>query len=252
MIAALGMYDRPETRAANEALWDGIKKGIRAQGLTAPKDLTHGDLAFMAGWTSPNLIFSQTCSLPYRTVLQGKVSLIATPDYDLPDCPAGYYRSVYVTRSSDPRRDLASLAGSAFALNEGLSHSGWAAPWADHMARGLTLSPALQTGSHRASGFAVAKGEADYAALDQLTWELMCRYDDFAQDLRVVDQTPCSPALPYITAKTNEVEALHRALDAAITALSTDHRTTLRLKGIVTLPSALYLALPIPPAPFAK
>lgn len=252
MIAALGMYDRPETATANDALWAGIKDGLRAQGIAAPEHLTRGDQAFMTGWTSPDLVFSQTCSLPYRAVLQDQVSLIATPDYGPPDCPAGYYRSVYVTRRTDPRRDLTSLAGSAFALNEGISHSGWAAPWADHLARGLTLTPALQTGSHRASGFAVAKGEADYAALDQLTWELMCRYDDFAQDLRVIDQTPYSPVLPYITAKTNDVEPLHRALDAAITALSAEHRNILRLKGIVTLPAALYLGQPIPPAPFAK
>lgn len=252
MIAALGMYDRAETAAANDALWARIRDGLRAQGLAAPDNLTRGDLAYMAGWTSPDLFFSQTCSLPYRAALHDKVQLIATPDYGLPDCPAGYYRSVYVARANDTRLDLAAFAGSAFAFNEGLSHSGWAAPWADHQARVLTLTPALKTGGHRASGLAVVQGKAAYAALDQLTWEMMRRYDDFAHELRVIDQTPISPALPFITAKTNDIEPLRRAFEVAINALSPDHRATLHLRGCVTIPAATYCDLPLPPAPFAR
>lgn len=252
MIAALGMYDRPETAAANDALWAGIRDSLRAQGLAAPDDLTRGDMAYMAGWTSPDLLFSQTCSLPYRAVLHDQVTLIATPDYGLPECPAGYYRSVYVARITDPRPDLAAFAGSAFAVNDGLSHSGWAAPWADHMARGFALTPTTHTGGHRASGLAVAQGKADYAALDQLTWELMCRYDGFAQDLRVIGQTPISPALPFITARINAADPLQRALATAISALDPDHRATLHLVGCVTIPSAQYYNLPMPPMPFAQ
>jgi ABC-type phosphate/phosphonate transport system substrate-binding protein len=252
MIAALGMYDRAETAAANNALWAGIRDSLRAQNLGAPEHLTRGDMAYMAGWTSPDLIFSQSCSLPYRAALFDTVTLIATPDYGLPDCPAGYYRSVYVARSTDHRADLAAFAGSAFALNEELSHSGWAAPWADHRARGLTLTPILQTGAHRASGLAVAQGQADYAALDQLTWELMCRHDDFAKDLKVIGETPISPALPFITAKTNDAASLRQALITSIAALDPDHRAALHIRGCVTIPAAVYLDLPIPPAPFAR
>ncbi len=250
MIASLGMYDRPETAAANDALWAGIRDGLRAQGLTAADALTRGDLAYMAGWTSPDLIFSQTCSLPFRAKLHDQVRLIATPDYGLENCPAGFYRSVYVARHDDPRAQLADFGGSRFALNDGLSHSGWAAPWADHMARGLAIVPFLQTAGHRGSGIAVVQGQADYAALDQVSWNLMCRFDDFAKGLRVIDQTPISPALPFVTAKTQKGAQIYDALTGAIAALSGDHRAALQLRGCVTIPAAAYLDLPIPPAPF--
>lgn len=247
MIAALGMYDRPETKAANDALWAGIRDGLRAQGLPAPDDLMRGDLAYMQGWLSPDLLFSQTCSLPYRAKLASQVQIIATPDYGLEGCPAGHYRSVYVARVADGFATLDAVAGLDFAYNEALSHSGWAAPYGDHALRGLQIRPSLRTGSHRASAQAVAEGRADYAAIDALTWKMICTYDDFAGKLDVFDHTPASPALPYITTK--NPAPLRAALAQAIAALGADHRAILHLRGLVDIPSTAYLALPIPPLP---
>lgn len=247
MIAALGMYDRPETRAANDALWAGIRDGLHAQDLPAPDHLTRGDLAFMQGWLSPDLLFSQTCSLPYRAKLAGQVQIIATPDYGLEGCPAGHYRSVYVARVDDGFDTLDAVAGLDFAYNEALSHSGWAAPFFDHALRGLQIRPSLCTGAHRASAQAVAEGRADYAAIDSLTWKMICTYDDFAHKLVVIDHTPTSPALPYITKK--NPGPLREAVSQAIAALSADDRAILHLRGLVDIVSTAYQALPIPPDP---
>lgn len=249
LIAALGMYDRPETALANDALWAALRDCLRDAGQDAPDGLARGDLAYMQGWISPDLLFAQTCSLPYRAKLAGNVQLIATPDYALDGCPAGHYRSVYVTRRNDGYADLAEVAGRAFAYNEALSHSGWAAPFADHRARGLALRPSLQTGSHRASAQAVATGRADYAALDALSWHMMQQWDGFAQMLAVIGHTPPSPALPYITAQARDPAPLRRALAAAVDGLSTAHRAALHLRGLCEMPKSAYLALPIPPEP---
>jgi ABC-type phosphate/phosphonate transport system substrate-binding protein len=249
LIAALGMYDRPETMGAHDKLWALMQGALRDMGLDAPDVLTRGDGALMPAWLSPDLLFAQTCSLPYRAKLAGKVTLIATPDYGLEGCPAGHYRSVYVARRDDEFDQLGDVSGLDFAYNEALSHSGWAAPYADHAARGLVLRPSLRTGSHYASALAVAQGRADYAALDALSWAMMQSYDDFTAQLEVIDVTPPSPALPYITAKGREPAPLRAALGAAITALPAADRAALHLHGLVDLPEDSYLSLPIPPAP---
>lgn len=247
LIAALGMYDRPETMAANDRFWALLKGALRDMGQDAPDALVRGAAALMPAWQSPDLLFAQTCSLPFRAKLAGHVQMIATPDYGLDGCPAGYYRSVYVARRGDGARSVPDMAGRAFAYNDALSHSGWAAPYADHLARGLAIRPALQTGSHRASAIAVAAGQADYAAIDALTWDMIQSYDTFADELVAFDHTAASPALPYITAQ--NPAPLRAALAQGIAALSQADRSTLRLRGLVDIPAAEYLALPIPPSP---
>ena len=247
MIAALGMYDRAETAASHDRLWSLMRDALRDMGQTAPDSLTRGELAYWDGWLSPDLLFSQTCSLPFRAKLSGRVRIIATPDYGLDGCPAGYYRSVYVARRDARIDQLHEAAGQSFAYNEALSHSGWAAPYADHVARGMTITPRLQTGGHRASAMAVAEGRAEYAAIDALTWQMIAAYDDFANQLMVIGQTPASPALPYITSQ--DPAPLRTALAQAIAALSVTDRATLHLRGLVDIAPADYMALPIPPNP---
>lgn len=249
LIAALGMYDRPETAAAHDALWAAIRDALRGQGQDAPDQLTRGEMAYMPGWLSPDLLLSQTCSLPLRARLAGQVTLVATPDYGLAGCPPGHYRSVYVARRGAGVQGLDQAAGRDFAYNEALSHSGWAAPYADHLARGLPLRPALRTGGHRASAQAVAAGQADYAAIDALTWDLIQAHDSFAQGLVAIDHTPPSPALPYITALGRDPEPLRRAMAQALARLPAATRLALHLKGLVQIPLTDYLALPIPPPP---
>jgi ABC-type phosphate/phosphonate transport system substrate-binding protein len=249
LIAALGMYDRPETMGANDRLWALLRDSLRDLGQGAPDALARGDLSYMQGWLSPDLVFSQTCSLPYRAKLAGNVQIIATPDYGLQGCPAGHYRSVYIARRADGFAELDDVAGLNFAYNEALSHSGWAAPYADHAQRGLQIRPSLRTGEHVASALAVATGRADYAAVDALTWEMIKAYDSFADQLDEIGATPPSPALPFITSNKRDPAPIRAALDQAITALPAADRHTLHLKGLVDVSEVAYLSLPIPPAP---
>ena len=83
MIASLPMYDRAETREANDRLWTFIQNDL-GQG---PLELTRSDNPW-SDWQDPGLLFSQTCSLPYRTRLARSLTLVASPDYGLPDAPA--------------------------------------------------------------------------------------------------------------------------------------------------------------------
>lgn len=239
----LGMYDMPPLRAANDRYWAGIRAHL---GYGPPALSRTGD--FWQMWRNPGLVLGQTCGLPYRTRLHDRVTLVGTPDYGLPDCPPGHYRSVLVARGND-RRGLRDLIGGTFAYNEALSQSGWAAP-VTHLAHlGLRPVDRIETGGHALSAVAVADGRADLAALDQLTWTLLCEHDPVAGALRVVDTTTPTPGLPYITAAGRDAAALARAVSSAIADLDPGDRDLLHLRALVAIPASAYLAVPTPPLP---
>lgn len=248
MIASLGMYDRAETMAANDRLWALVRDGLRTRGLAAPETLTRGAGAYWQAWEDPGLVLSQTCGFPYRARLHDKVALVASPDYGLPDCPPGYYCSVFVARADDART-LPEFRAARFAFNEGLSQSGWAAPQNHAASMGFHFAASLETGSHRGSALAVAEGRADLACLDALTWTMLQRWEPAVAGLREVARTAPTPALPYIAAKGADIGATFAALADAVAALSPGERETLSLRGVVRIAAERYLAVPIPPSP---
>ena len=149
MIAALPMYDRPELRAETDRFWAAVRDALRARGIRAPDVLTRG-LDPWDIWRSRELVFAQTCGLPYRAKLVDKVALIGAPVHG--DGPAGKYHSVIVARPGpipNPPR---------LAVNDALSQSGWAnlCTWLD--AQGRVPGAVLVTGAHQASAAAVAAG----------------------------------------------------------------------------------------------
>lgn len=245
MIAALPMYDLPQLQAANDAFWHEIRAHLGR----GPETLTRDVPDLWAIWRSPQLLLAQTCGLPLRARLYGEVQLVGTPDYGLPGCPEGHYNSVIITSPEHKGTGLRNLAGTRFAYNDPLSQSGWAAPMM-HM-RPLDMLPGSlhETGSHRASVAAVANGEADFAAIDALTWQMLLEYDPLALKVVELERTDPTPALPYITANTEDPQPLFDALKAAIESLADTHRSALHLKGMVPLTTSDYLAIPTPPGP---
>lgn len=249
MISSLPMYDRAETAPANDRLWSRIRDGMRAAGMPAPDALTRGAADLWPQWLSPDLALSQTCGFPYRSRLHGQVTLVGTPDFGMPGCPPGYYRSVFVCRTDDPRQTLADFDGAAFAYNEALSQSGWAAPQTHAAGLGLRLLPALQTGAHAVSARAVADRRADLAALDAVTWRMLRRWDPVASALREVAWTDPTPGLPYIARPGTDARALHSIIAAAIAAMDAADRDVTGLAGLVWIAPEAYLAVPTPAAP---
>lgn len=245
MIVWLGMYDLPALQAANDRLWTAI----RARLGEGPETLRR-DIHTWAVWQSPDMLLAQTCGLPFRARLHDKVTLVGTPDYGLPGCPPGHYNSALVVRSDDPRTELADFAHARLAFNDGLSQSGWAAPWAHFQAAGVEIGPRLETGAHAASAAAVVEGRADIAALDALTWTLLQDHrPDLTAGLRELERTTPTPVLPYITSPGRDPAPLANAIAGAIDDLSPDDRALLHLRALVQIPAAAYLALPIPPQP---
>lgn len=248
MIASLGMYDRAETAGANDRFWALIRDGLRAREIQAPDALTRGAGAYWPAWDSADLVLSHTCGFPYRARLHGRVTLIGTPDFGLPDCPPGYYNSVFIARADDART-LPEFRSARFAYNEGLSQSGWAAPQNHAATMGFHFAPGLESGGHRLSALAVAEGRADIAAVDAMTWRLLQRYEGWAAGLREVARTAPTPGLPFIAGPGADADATFAALVAAAACLSPGDRDVLSLHGIVRIAAESYLAVPIPPSP---
>ena len=240
MIVMLGMYDMPALQSANDRFWTLIRSHLGY----GPGRLTR-DTDVWQVWLNPDLIFAQTCGMPYRTRLHGHVQLVGTPDYGLAECPPGYYRSIIVARHDDPR-SLGQLMNGSFAYNEVQSQSGWAAPLVHLAQRDLKPTTVHQTGGHALSARAVAEKRADYAALDALTWELLKEHTDLGAALREVDATAPTPALPFITANGQATSEIAHAVRSAIHALSDEDRRLLHLYDLVDIPAAKYLGVPNP------
>ena len=248
MIAGLPMYLRPENAAAHDRLWQATRDALAADGITAPSALV-SDIDIWQLWQAPELFLAQTCGLPYRAHLHDHVTLVGAPDHALPDCKPGEYYSVFVTRADEAPRPFSDYARARLAFNDPMSQSGWAAPQSLARALGFRFANLVQTGAHRASALAVAEGRADIAALDVISWTLMSRWDSFADTLQVIARSAPTPALPFITAASDDAAAIRSALNNALDALDDADRRDLGLHRVVPAQAARYLALPIPAAP---
>lgn len=243
MIAALGMYDMPAIRGANDRLWQLIRDALGY----GPEHLTRDTDPWQI-WMDPDLLLAQTCGLPFRAKLRDHVTRVGTPDYGLPGCAPGYYCSVLLARH-DELRTLTELVSARFAYNEELSQSGWAAACTVFHTLDRRPSALLKTGSHVNSAHAVAEGRADLAALDMVTWLMLCDHDPVAALLKPVGRTPATPGLPIVTARNRDPAPIAAAIRTAIAQLTDADSATLRLRGLAEIPDETYLGQEIPPTP---
>jgi ABC-type phosphate/phosphonate transport system substrate-binding protein len=245
MKASLPMYDLPALRSAHARYWALIRDGLRDAGLDAPTTLTPDGIG-AAFWTAPDLVFSQTCGMPYRTALHGKVQIVGTPDYGIEGCPPGFYTSVLVKRREDQRHQLPAFDGARVAVNDYGSQSGFAALATAAKEADIAFTRVMVTGAHAASARAVAVGDADIAAIDAVTWALLCAHEGANRRVDVFARTPPTPGLPYICGLDVDRDKVFDAVLRATAVLPHDDRAALMLKGLVAIPPQAYLAIPTP------
>lgn len=245
MIANLMMYQRPQLVEAHSKYWALIRKHLSRAGIDSPETLSQDAEEFFV-WNHPELILSQTCGMPYRTSLHGKVQLIGTPDYGVQGCPAGYYRSAIIVRADDARTTISAFKGAVFAYNQTFSQSGYAAPFWHLSPEGCWFEHRLHTQQHLESARAVSTKSADIASIDAVTWRNIETYEHFASELRVLEWTIPTPGLPLITALGQDADLICAAVKHAIDELDDQSRFLLGIKGIVKIPSEEYLKVPNP------
>jgi ABC-type phosphate/phosphonate transport system substrate-binding protein len=249
-IAALPMYDLPEVARATDALWTALAERLSAAGLEEVPDRLQRAADPRQVWASPDLLFAQTCGFPLTHAFAGRLALVATPCYSAAGCEGATYCSRIVVRSDDPRSAFPDFSGAVAAINSEDSHSGcnmlrWRVA---REARRPFFSKVERTGSHLASLDALRSGRADIAAIDCVTFALLGRHrPDAVVGIRILEDTPRAPALPYVTsigATSEEVALLREGVmeivrDPALAPV----RAELLLAGAEVLPLARYEAI---------
>jgi ABC-type phosphate/phosphonate transport system substrate-binding protein len=225
--AALPMYALPEMAPANAALWAAVRG--RLDLAEAPAELSPTPTALPAAIV-PETLFSQMCGYPLRRLYAGQYRLLGTPLYDLPGC--GWFapgvpghRSFIVVARAARAETVAALRAGRFAVNGFDSNSGMNLPrrLLAPLAEGRAFfSTVTVSGSHLRSMEMVAAGEADAASIDCVTYGFCALHRPvLVASLRVVAETPASPAIPFITAAATPPEtaaALTRILVAEVAA----------------------------------
>ena len=241
MIASLPMYDRPELTEHTDQFWTLVRDGLRKHGIAAPDELSRIALD-VDHWLSPDLVFSQTCGLPFRKQLFGHVTLIGTPDYGLDGCPPGFYRSAIISKSGRFSNGLRDADGMTLAINDHFSQSGNTAAKVSARHAGLSIGAELFTGAHVNSVAAILSGQADWAAIDAHTWRLIERYDD-TSNLAVLGYSDPTPATPYIAGSGSDADLYFSVVATAIQALPAESRSALGLRGLVRVPAEKYFSV---------
>ena len=233
-VAVLPMYDWAHVREHTDRFWVAVRDNLVSAGIAAPQTLTRPDDP-LAAWKSPGLVFGQTCGLPYVEHLRDQVTLIATPDYQVPGCPPGWYCSAIVVRKSDRREQLRDYQGSCLAFNSKGSQSGWQAmlqALADSGCERPFFGRFAISGKHANSISMVAAGEADLAAIDYVSWRLAQQSMPEAREVRVLKTTQPMPGLPFIARCQTDRAPTIAAVDAAINDLPQQSREALGLHGL--------------------
>lgn len=250
-LACLPMYDLAEVRDDNNRIWRFLDAELTRRGLENVPHRLDRRIAAGDAWRDPALLLSQTCGYPYAHDLHGRVRLVATPCYAAPGCDGPYYRSWLVARTGDGRSGLAGFQGKRLVINGPDSLSGCKViemmlpP--DATMDGF-FDAILTSGGHAQSIALVARGDADIAAIDCVTWALLARLRPTLVDgIRIVGEGPLLPGLPLITAvgtDGHELNCLRESLNAVMVEESLESsRRRLELKGFVQVGEDPYLAI---------
>jgi ABC-type phosphate/phosphonate transport system substrate-binding protein len=245
------MYDIIEIRHAHDALWMGIARHFRKQGLKhVPRRLVH-DQPVCSLWSNKNLFMSQCCGYDIIHSYKHRLKVLASPWFDAPGCSKGNYSSAIVVPTDSTYDDVTEMAGKVAVVNGPESHSGMNALFSlvsPHSRNNKFFAEIKISGSHSESVALLVEGKADVASVDCITYELLRRYrPDAIKGTRQLGLTYSAPAPPYVTAGTADVETVERMRNALLDAFEdqnlTGLRQTLLLKKIEISSDATYQRL---------
>lgn len=251
LTASLPMYNLPEMRPLNTAFWEALADEIRRDGgadLPAALTFSRGPVPDQI---EPEVFFTQTCGYPLQTIYRGQHRLLGVPSYDAPGCRPARHCAFILVHKDSPFEKPEDLKGTVFALNSRHSNSGMNLPrllFARLAERKPFFRSIVETGAHPASMARLAAREVDCASIDCMTYAFFKDHrPEVVASLRVLAETPESPAIPFITSSATPEDQAQR-LQAALFRLAADpaRRSVmdgLRLKAITMPDPAAYAAL---------
>ncbi len=245
----LGMY--PFTSVA--WAWDEIWAAVHERAPWTPASLTRsGDVH--ARWYDNDCIITQVCGWPFAALHRNDMHVVGAFSLDLPDADGvGHYHSVLLSADDRPLAELVGAQIHAVA-NSADSLSGWLSLRAATVGVGQEWPGTVTfTSAHHDSIRALAKGEADLAAID--SWSLALISAEEPELVRGLHRAGMGPRIPTpaLTARKSLgdrlVAELRDAFDDALGAPETvDARSALHIGGFARLGLDDYLAtLPLGP-----
>jgi ABC-type phosphate/phosphonate transport system substrate-binding protein len=235
--ASLPMYSLPEMEAANSAFWAALKRRLDAKGVDTAGIKLDSDKGPVPPGIGPEIFFTQICGYPLFKHYRDQALLVATPHYAMPGCVGSTHRAFFLVRASDPAERLEDLRGRTFGCNSLLSNSGMNLPRLSlaRIAGGKPFfSSVVMTGGHVASLERLDKGSIDICSIDNVTWGFFKKFRAVAaKRYRILDETPPSPSLPFVTSvNTTESDAV--AIAEALHEIMGDPQTA-NVRGILEL-----------------
>jgi ABC-type phosphate/phosphonate transport system substrate-binding protein len=250
-FASLPMYNLPEMRPVNARFWEALRGLLLEAGLDdAPENLVF-ERGPVPPRLEPEMLFSQTCGYPLETVFKGQAIRLGAPVYDAPGCAGATHCAFFIVRADSPAQRLADLKGGVFLLNSLVSNSGMNLPrraLAEIAGGKPIFSQVIETGGHPASIDRLLRGEGDVASIDCVTYAFWRQYrPDAAAGLRVIGETPPSPAIPFVTSIATPPPVVE-ILRAALRRVATEPRYAatcagLMISGIEDVPDEAYRGL---------
>ncbi len=219
LSASFPMYDFEEVRGAHEVLWNSVARKLERAGVEGVPAALDRSRSVHELWTDPGLLLSQCCGADLVGRYAGTLALVATPHYRAPGCDGCCYSSVVLVAEDSPATELSDLRNAVCVVNSRESHSGanaLRAMVAPLSRRGRFFSRIVTSGSHPASVATVARGEADVAAIDCVTYACLDRYrPSLLKGTRRLCDTGRAPGIPFVTragSDSNRIRHLQSAL----------------------------------------
>lgn len=210
--ASFPMYSVGDVATANLALWSTIGERLRAHGLEMADVRFDSQRKEVPEDIGSEIFLTQVCGYPLLKKFHGQARLLATPCYRWPGCVGSTHRAYFLVRATDDASELNDMKGRIFGCNSLLSNSGMNLPRLSLARLGAVapfFSQVVMTGGHRDSVEQLVNGAIDLCSVDCVTWGLFTQYaPELAGRCRVLDETPSSPSLPFVTSlSTPEREA---------------------------------------------
>lgn len=250
-FASLPMYNFPEMRSSNAQFWEALRGLLLESGLSDVPETLLFERGPVSARLEGEMLFSQTCGYPLETVFKGQAVRLGAPVYDVPGCAGATHCAFFVVRADAPAQCLDDLRGGVFLLNSPLSNSGMNLPrraLAQIAGRKAFFGQVIETGGHSASLERLIRGEGDVASIDCVTYAFWKHYrPDAAAQVRILAETPASPAIPFVTSVATS-PAIVEILRVALGTLGREPRyeavrAELKIADIANVPDAAYAGL---------
>jgi len=209
-IASLPWYDLPSTHNNIDQFWQILASALRECGVTQVPEQLNRSTALELQWASPKLLISQCCGPDLFTPAATQLEVIARPVFDDLNCDDGHYFSHIVI---NPQYNY---GPAHLVVNSLSSRSGHGALVEWCKLQGITTARLTVSGSHHQSLAVLRDGQADIAAIDAHSWNLLQE-----TELTIVGRSTEALTPPYVmhmehSAKREQVrDALQHAVEAA-------------------------------------